>query len=77
VDIAVVLASVDTGLRTAAELAGWRLAMAEGAAYLRTLAPSDRAALAAEAADAAEAAAPSGGPMARDVLLLTARAPAD
>ncbi len=71
-DVRVVSVLVDSGLRTPAELVGWRLGMAEPASFLGTLATHRREAVIA-AAVRAVGAAPE--PLRRPVLILTARSP--
>ncbi|HEX5188535.1 MAG TPA: class I SAM-dependent methyltransferase [Streptosporangiaceae bacterium] len=70
-DVAVRTVTVRTGLSTPAELAAWRLGMAQAAPFVRALEPSARANL----RDAAEAAAADagGGPLTVPMLVFTAR----
>ena len=72
---------VDTGLRTPAELVGWRLGLGELAAFVTGLEPADRDQLVAEATAAVAAttdfgSAGSAQPLLRRVLMLSSRAPA-
>jgi hypothetical protein len=60
--------TVDTGLRTPAEIAGWRLGMAQLAPFMNSLTPAKRK----EARRAAEEAVADIGPVLVDIQVLAA-----
>lgn len=71
-DVRVVRESVDSGLRTPAELVGWRLGMAESAHFLEALDAHRREAV---TQAAIHALGPDPEPLRRPVLVLVARSP--